>query len=78
MVDIETITITDKFVGFVRYKDGFKLYVGACDSHFVAFNTDKPIRQKKSYAPYRAKILFVQSLKACDFSKRVKNKSLRR
>ena len=43
VVDIETITITDKFVGFVRYKDGFKLYVGACDSHFVAFNTDKPM-----------------------------------
>lgn len=43
VVDIETITVTDKFVGFVRYKDGFKLYVGACDSHFVAFNTDKPI-----------------------------------
>ena len=42
-VDIETIVITDKFVGFVRYKDGFKLYVGACDSHFVAFNTDKTI-----------------------------------
>ena len=43
VVDIETITVTDKFVGFVRYMDGFKLYVGACDSHFVAFNTDKPI-----------------------------------
>lgn len=42
-VDIETIVVTDKFVGFVRYKDGFKLYVGACDSYFVAFNTDKPI-----------------------------------
>lgn len=42
-VDIETIVVTDKFVGFVRYKDGFKLYIGACDSHFVAFNTDKPI-----------------------------------
>ena len=42
-VDIETIVVTDKFVGFVRYKDGFQLYVGACDSHFVAFNTDKPI-----------------------------------
>lgn len=42
-VDIETIVVTDKFVGFVRYKDGFKLYVGACDSHFVAFNTDRPI-----------------------------------
>jgi len=43
VVDIETITVTDKFVGFVRYSDGFKLYVGACDSHFVAFNTDKNI-----------------------------------
>ena len=42
-IDIETIVVTDKFVGFVRYKDGFKLYVGACDSHFVAFNTDKSI-----------------------------------
>ena len=42
-MDIETIVVTDKFVGFVRYNDGFKLYVGACDSHFVAFNTDKPI-----------------------------------
>lgn len=42
-VDIETIVVTDKFVGFVRYSDGFKLYYGACDSHFVAFNTDKPI-----------------------------------
>ena len=40
-VDIETIVVTDKFVGFVRYPDGFKLYVGACDSHFVAFNTNK-------------------------------------
>lgn len=42
-VDIETIVVTDKFVGFVRYPDGFQLYVGACDSHFVAFNTNKPM-----------------------------------
>lgn len=42
-VDIETIVVTDKFVGFVRYPDGFKLYIGACDSHFVAFNTNKPM-----------------------------------
>ena len=42
-IDIETIVVTDKFVGFVRYPDGFKLYVGACDSHFVAFNTNKPM-----------------------------------
>ncbi len=44
-VDIETIVVTDKFVGFVRYPDGWKFFtgVGACDSHFVAFNTDKKI-----------------------------------
>ena len=44
-IDIETIVVTDKFVGFVRYPDGFKLFTGAgaCDSHFVAFSTDKKI-----------------------------------
>ena len=44
-IDIETIIVTDKFVGFVRYPDGWKLFTGAgaCDSHFVAFNTDKKI-----------------------------------
>lgn len=42
-VDTETIEITDKFVGFVRYENGFNLYASACDSHFVAFNTDKRI-----------------------------------
>lgn len=44
-IDIETIVVTDKFVGSVRYLDGFKLFTGAgaCDSHFVAFNTDKKI-----------------------------------
>ena len=42
-VDIETIVVTDKFVGFVRYPDGFNIFhpIGACDSHFVAFNTDR-------------------------------------
>ena len=43
VLDIETIEITDKFVGFVRYSNGFHLYVGKCDSHFVAFNTDRDI-----------------------------------
>lgn len=42
--DIETITITDKFVGLVRYFGGYHLFgSGSCDSHFVAFNTDKDI-----------------------------------
>lgn len=42
-VEIETIVVTDKFVGFVRYENGFTLLPTACDSHFVAFNTDKPM-----------------------------------
>ncbi len=43
VVDTETITITDKFVGFVRYANGYGQFTEACDSHFVAFNTDKRI-----------------------------------
>lgn len=43
VLDIETIEITDKFVGFVRYPNGFEFYLSSCDSHFVAFNTDKDI-----------------------------------
>lgn len=45
VLDIETIEITDKFVGYVRYKDGYQGYLGgtACDSHFVAFDTDRRI-----------------------------------
>lgn len=43
-VDIETVVVTDKFVGYVRYPGGFAFYAaGACDSHFVAFRTDRPI-----------------------------------
>lgn len=43
VLDIETIEITDKFVGFVRYSNGFELFPTRCDSHFVAFNTDRDI-----------------------------------
>lgn len=43
--DIETIEVTSKFVGFVRYPDGFQLFNAACDSHFVAFNTNRRIDQ---------------------------------
>lgn len=43
VLDIETIEITDKFVGFVRYSNGFEWFPSSCDSHFVAFNTDRDI-----------------------------------
>ena len=39
----ETITITDKYVGFVRYYNGYKFYDSSCDAHYVAFSTDKNI-----------------------------------
>lgn len=40
----ETIEITDKHVGYLHLSDGWYLYkLGACDSHFVAFSTDKQI-----------------------------------
>lgn len=44
--DIETITVTSKYVGFVRYEDGDWWHLwgeSACDRHFVAFSTDKQI-----------------------------------
>ena len=46
-VETETILITDKYVGFVEYEDGFSLnsFVvnTSCYSHFVAFSTDHDI-----------------------------------
>ncbi len=42
-VESETIEITDKYVGYVRYLNGFWLYEDSCDSHFVAFSTDYQI-----------------------------------
>lgn len=40
----ETILITNKHVGFVRYNNGFFLCeFNHCDSHYVAFSTDRQI-----------------------------------
>lgn len=48
-IETETILITDKYVGFVEYEDGFSLksliYDSACQSHFVAFSTDHDIER---------------------------------
>ena len=51
--DSETIEITDKYVGYVRYPDGFALLDSSCDSHFVAFSTDKSIDRL-----YEAKVFY--------------------
>lgn len=46
--DIDYIEVTQKFVGYVRYKDGNWWHLwgeSACDRHFVAFSTNKQIDQ---------------------------------
>ena len=42
-IESETVEITNKYVGFIRYLNGFWLYSDSCDSHFVAFSTDYQI-----------------------------------
>lgn len=42
----EVITVTDKYVGRVRYLDGFYLFAGeSCDGWFVAFSADRDIEK---------------------------------
>ncbi|MBQ9715762.1 MAG: hypothetical protein IJV77_05075 [Clostridia bacterium] len=43
--DVEVITVTDKYVGFIRYPDGgIFASATACDVHFVSFSTDKKMK----------------------------------
>lgn len=41
--DTEVVTITDKYVGYLEYNEGFFLSYKACRSHFIAFSTDYQI-----------------------------------
>lgn len=40
---VETIVIKNPYVGFIKYSNGFYLWAEACNSHFIAFDTDKQI-----------------------------------
>lgn len=40
---METIEIVNPYVDFLQYSNGFQLYESACRSHYIAFDTDKPI-----------------------------------
>lgn len=44
-IEIETVLITDKVVGFIRYPDGYSFAVTSVDAHFVAFSTDWEIER---------------------------------
>ena len=65
--DIETIKITDKYVGFVRYEQGYSGILWGthvepgCDSHFVAFNTDKQIDKLMEADVYYTQQSFMSS-----------------
>lgn len=41
MKSFETIEVISKYVGFVRYDEGWGYWDSACDSHYVAFTTDR-------------------------------------
>lgn len=65
--EIETIDITDKFVGYVNYSDGTTLNWGGVTSavtsaHFVAFDTDKPIDKLMS-----AEVQFKEQSVSCKY-----------
>jgi len=56
--DVETVKVTDKFVGRVRYEDTYQLFeinFKDVDSHFVAFSTDHRIDKL-----YEAKLYFTE------------------
>ncbi len=37
----ETILVTDKYCGYIRYTNGFSLLNSSCDAWYVAFSTDR-------------------------------------
>ncbi len=54
---VETIEIINPYVDFLRYSSGFWLATGACDSHYIAFDTDKQIDfliEARVYYKYRS------------------------
>lgn len=72
VAEMETITVTDKFVGFVRYPDGFKFLSTSCDSHFVAFSTDRPIDELLEADVYYNTQVYVRTVEHTILSEREK------
>lgn len=42
-VESETLLITDRYVGYIRFPNGFFLVHTSVDSHYIAFSTDRKI-----------------------------------
>jgi hypothetical protein len=43
MTETEVIKILNPYKGFIRYSNGFTLNNSSCDSHYIAFSTDRQI-----------------------------------
>lgn len=61
----DVVTITEKYVGFLQYSDGFKwMQAKHCRSHYVAFSTDRQIDElyeaEISYEGVRHNIITAQ------------------
>lgn len=41
MIGTDVVTITNRYDGYLRYENGFYLFQNTCDSHYVAFSTDR-------------------------------------
>ena len=53
-IETKVIEVTDKYVGHLRYSNGFSLCPSSCLAYFIAFDTDLPIDNL-----YEADIYFV-------------------
>ena len=53
-IESHVIEITDKYVGYIKYSNGFDLCASSCLAYYVAFDTDLPIDNL-----YEADIYFV-------------------
>lgn len=53
-IETHVIEITDKYVGYIKYSNGFDLCASSCLAYYVAFDTDLPIDNL-----YEADIYFV-------------------
>ncbi len=64
--EIETILITEKYVDHLRYTNGWAWVTYYCDSHYVAFSTDKPmdeiVEAELSFVAYEYTTLYDSAL----------------
>jgi len=61
LLESEVVTITDKYVGYINYPNGFNIFPEKTDSHFVAFSTDWDIDKLMEATVYYVKQPYVSN-----------------